>query len=201
MKWLARLKKTEIVPKVEATEPTKPSQESETGGFVGFVAPVLAPVRKTGGDSPAANDPDHKVTARVTTETDGKVQARFETGQDTKVIQRFEKTSDPDRDSWPHSDAMNGGEIDTFTARLIRFTDKGLALDDSEALADQLVRRDRELDDRRLCLECSQLAGHAGSWRCRGWQRAGIARQARDAGLPGELVRTLQRCDGFTATH
>ena len=108
---------------------------------------------------------------------------------------------DPDRHCWPHSNAMNGGEIDTFTTRLIRFTDKGLALDDGEALADQLVRRDRELDDRRLCLECTQLAGHAETWRCRGWQRAGIARQARDAGLPGELVRTLQRCDGFTATH
>jgi hypothetical protein len=134
----------------------------------------------------AANEPSTKVTPRVTGATDG------------KVTVRFEKTSDHDRDSWPHSDAMNGGEIDTFTARLIRFTDKGLALDDGEALADQLVRRDRESDDRRLCLECTHLAGHTGTWRCRSWQRAGIARQARDAGLPGELVRTLQRCDGFT---
>jgi hypothetical protein len=158
----------------------------------------------------AANDPNVKVTARVadaidgevtaraTTETDRKVTARVEPGQDAKVMQRVEEASDPDRDCWPHSDAMNGGEIDTFTARLIRFTDKGLALDDGEALADQLVRRDRELDDRRLCLECTHLAGHTGTWRCRSWQRAGIARQARDAGLPGELVRTLQRCDGFT---
>jgi hypothetical protein len=206
MNWLARLKKIEMAPEVGATKPTETL-------FVVSVAPVLAPVRKTGGDSPAANDPnvkvtsrvagatDGEVTARATTETDGKVTVRVEPGQDAKVMQRVEEASDPDRWAWPHSDAMNGGEIDTFTARLIRFTDKGLALDDGEALADELVKRDRELDDRRLCLECPHLVGHAGTWRCRGWQRAGIARQARDAGLPGELVRTLQRCDGFTATH
>lgn len=188
MKWLARLKKIEIVPEVEPTKPTKHSQEPEIGSFVGFVGSVLAPVRKTGGDSPAANDPNGKVTARVAGEADG------------KVTVRLEKTSDPDRHCWPHSTAMNGREIDTFTARLIRFTDKGLALDDGEALADQLVRRDRELNDRRLCLECTHLAGHAGTWRCRGWQRAGIARQARDSGLPADLVRMLQRCDGFHAS-
>ena len=37
--------------------------------------------------------------------------------------------SDPDRWCWPHSEAMNAGEIDTFMARLSRFTDKGLGLD------------------------------------------------------------------------
>lgn len=31
---------------------------------------------------------------------------------------------DLDRWCWPHSAAMNGAEIDTFTARLARFTDK-----------------------------------------------------------------------------
>jgi hypothetical protein len=82
MKWLARLKKTEIVPKVEATEPTKPSQESETEGFVGFVgfvAPVLAPVRKTGGDPTAANNP-------ITQATDGKATVRVERGPDAKTV-------------------------------------------------------------------------------------------------------------------
>lgn len=104
---------------------------------------------------------------------------------------------DPDRWCWPHGTAMNGAEIDTFTARLARFTDKGLTLDDGEALADKLVKRDRESDDRRLCLECTHLAGHAGSWRCGQWQRAGVAIKARDAGLPGDLVMQLQQCDGF----
>ena len=159
MNWLARLKKIDIAPQRDATEPTKP-------GFVGFVAPDMAPMQKTGGDSPAANDP----------------------------------TPDPDRWCWPHSAAMTGAEIDTFTARLARFTDKGLSLEDAEARADKLVTRDRESDDRRLCLECTHLAGYAQTFGCRAWQRAGIAIKARDSGLPGELVRTLQRCDGFTAS-
>ena len=95
---------------------------------------------------------------------------------------------------------MTGAEIDTFTARVIRFTDKGVNPTDGEALADKLVTRDRDSDGRRLCLECTHLAGFAGTWGCRAWQRAGIAIKARDAGLPGDLVRTLQRCDGFTET-
>ena len=109
-------------------------------------------------------------------------------------------TDDPDRWAWPHSAAMTGGEIDTFTARVIRFTDKGVNPTDGEALADKLVTRDRDSDDRRLCLECTHLAGFAGTWGCRAWQRAGIAIKARDAGLPGDLVRSLQRCDGFSET-
>ena len=109
-------------------------------------------------------------------------------------------TEDPDRWCWPHSSAMNGVEIDTFTARLHQFTDKGLARNDGEALADKLVLRDRDQDDRRVCLECKHFAGHgAGSWRCGNWQAAGVAIRSRDAQLPADLVKQLQRCDGFTA--
>ena len=93
---------------------------------------------------------------------------------------------------------MTGREIDTFTARLARFTDKGLCLDAAESLADKLVNRDREADDRRLCLECAHLAGYAaGTWGCSNWQRAAIASTARDALLPAALVIQPQRCDGF----
>lgn len=109
-------------------------------------------------------------------------------------------TEDPDRWCWPHSSAMNGAEIDTFAARLHQFTDKGLTRSDGEALADKLVLRDREQDDRRACLECRHFAGHgAGSWRCGNWQAAGVAIRSRDAQLPADLVVQLQRCDGFTA--
>lgn len=107
-------------------------------------------------------------------------------------------THDPDRWAWPHSQAMTGREIDTFTARLHHFTRRGLAEPDAEKLADKLVKRDREADDRRLCLECVHLAGHAaGAWGCRNWQRAGVAIKARDAGLSAALVNQPQRCDGF----
>ena len=109
-----------------------------------------------------------------------------------------EAPSDPDRYCWPNTEAMTGGEIDTFTARLIRFTGKGVNHTDAEQLADKLVARDRQQDDRRHCLECLHLAGYgAGAWRCKNWQVAGVANKARDAALPGDLVRTLQRCNGF----
>ena len=160
MKWLARLKKIDTAPEVEATEPTKP-------GFVGFVAPGMASIQKTGGDSPAANDP----------------------------------APDPDRWCWPTSTAMNTGEIANFTARLARFTDKRLMLDDAEKLADKLVQLDRESDDRRLCLECLHLAGHgATSWRCGNWQASRVAIRAGDSQLHGDLVCQLQRCGGFKET-
>jgi len=47
MNWLARLKKTETAPSMDATKP----------GFVDFVAFIAAPIQKTEGVSPAANDP------------------------------------------------------------------------------------------------------------------------------------------------
>ena len=108
-------------------------------------------------------------------------------------------TEDPDRWCWPRSSAMNGVEIGTFETRLHKFTEKGLARKDGEMLADRLVLRDRDQDDRRVCLECKHFAGHgAGSWRCGNWQTAGVAIRSRDAQLPADLVVQLQRCDGFT---
>jgi len=106
--------------------------------------------------------------------------------------------ADPDRWSYPHSTAMNTAEIDRFTARLAQFTDRGVILSDAERLADLLVIRDREQDDRALCLECTHLQ-RAG--RCGNWQAAGVAIRARDAFMPVELVRQLQRCDGFSDHH
>ena len=103
-------------------------------------------------------------------------------------------TPDPDRWCWPHSTAMNTAEIDTFTQRLHQFTRYGLAEPEAESLADKLVMRDREADDRRLCLECLHLKSGGGRWGCNQWQRAGLG----SAGLPAELVRKLQRCDSFT---
>jgi hypothetical protein len=107
---------------------------------------------------------------------------------------------DPDRWCWPHSSAMNGAEIDTFTARLRSFTDKGLPRSDADALADKLVIRDRESDERRVCIECRHLTGYgAGSWRCGNWQAAGVAIRSRDAQLPADLVAQFQNCYGFDA--
>jgi len=91
---------------------------------------------------------------------------------------------------------MNTREVDTFTARLARFTDRGMGLADAERLADALVQRDRAGEDRRACVECTHLHG-AGPWRCGNWKLADIAIKAADAQLPGELVTRQQRCPGF----
>ena len=103
-------------------------------------------------------------------------------------------TSDSDRWCWPHSSAMNTAEIDTFTQRLHQFIRRGLAEPEAEALADKLVMRDRDLDDRRLCLECLNIKSGGGRWACIQWRRAGLGAP----GFPADLVRQLQRCDSFT---
>jgi hypothetical protein len=108
--------------------------------------------------------------------------------------------SDADRWCWPHSTAMNGLEIEAFTARVARFAPKGQSEADAESIADKLVRRDREVDGRRLCLECRYLDGNqAGSWRCGNPHAFGVANRERNAQLPRELVVQLQRCGGFSA--
>ena len=54
MNWLARLKKTQIAPQRDATNATKRVS-------VVFVASIPAPIQKTRGDLPAANDPAQAV--------------------------------------------------------------------------------------------------------------------------------------------
>lgn len=99
--------------------------------------------------------------------------------------------ADPDRWCWPHSSAMNGDEIDHLAMRLVRFIDQGVPLNDAEALADRLVIRDREGDDRQSCLECAHLSGR----RCGAWQLAGIG----GPNVPVNLLTLPQRCAAFDA--
>lgn len=113
-------------------------------------------------------------------------------------VQSSDPAQDPDRWNWPNSPAMNSTEVDTFVGRLVQFTDRGLIVPVAESLADKLVRRDREGDDRLTCMECVYLQGF-NQWRCANWQHANVARE----GLARDLVLKLQRCDGFvpTGTH
>jgi hypothetical protein len=187
-RWLARLK-SEKSPDTYATKPTKPPEGVEKVGFVGFVASSRATISKNerGGDpgfvgfvaSPAA--PFQKIEGEGRSSKAG-----------AEAVNDAAPAADPDRWCWLHSPAMNSREIDTFTARLARFTDKGVKLEDGERLADKLVIRDREGDDRRLCLECAHLHG-AGRWRCGNWRAADVAAQ----GLARDLALTLQRCAAF----
>lgn len=74
---------------------------------------------------------------------------------------------------------VSNAEVVRFDKRVSRISWLGYG-DDADHLAVMLLHRDRDMDDRRLCVECS----HAGpGWRC----------AKRDA----FLVRQLQRCDNF----
>jgi hypothetical protein len=100
-------------------------------------------------------------------------------------------TPDLDRWCWPHSDAMNGAEIVRMVARIELFQRRGKRPAEAERLADSLVARDRDNDERRMCIECAHL------------QRSGAcmaAQQGRLFNAPAHLVpmqTLLQRCEGF----
>ena len=95
---------------------------------------------------------------------------------------------------------MNTAEIDTFTARRARFTDKGADPCCCRGTGRRAIQRDREMDDRHLCLECVHLRGGNDRWRCGIAVVAGIGLRA-DAQLPSDLTRLPQRCAGFTNFH
>lgn len=199
MSWLARLK--------TGKPPEKDAAITTETHFVVSVAPTLVPLQKNAGETVAANDPAPAPRPMAATVDIGTVRPpglspmllAASLALDASIVAAGTFTgNDPDADCWPHSTAMNGAEIDLFTARLHRFTDKGLDPTDGEALADKLVIRDRETDDRRSCLECMHLSGFGHKrWRCGNWKVAGIAIHLRDTHLPTVLVLQLQRCDGF----
>lgn len=82
---------------------------------------------------------------------------------------------------------------DTFTARLVLFTARGLSLAEAEAMAARLERRDREGDERRLCLECRYLSGGPDARRCSQWRTLGLA----SAAIPADLATIPQRCPRY----
>lgn len=96
---------------------------------------------------------------------------------------------DLDADCWPQGSAMNTAEIESFGARVQLFRGRGVSADMAETLADKLVQRDRELDDRRICVECTRFT--AGR-RCEAWKQAGIGGPS-----VGAIWLKLQRCPGF----
>ena len=159
--WLARLKSLKA-PGAGATKPTKPTQDTHAGGFVGFVACPPGVFQKI--DRAVAHPETPAANA---------------------------PTTDPDRWAWPHSSAMNGQELDTLMARQALFCKRGAAPQDAERLADSLANRDRNVDDRRLCLECRHLRGE-GPYRCGNARAAGVHTE-----LARDLVLILQRCHGY----
>lgn len=197
--WLARLK-TQDSANLDATNATDPSN-------VAFVASIPEHLSKITGAADVVNGatsglakseplPRHVIsTLQTSAATMSEFRAAFESLD--RTIDVVGVMADTDRWCWPQSTAMNGQEIEFFTRRLKQLTGRRLQLIDAEALADKLVKRDREKDDRRLCLECTHLCGQPGSWRCSNALQANISVDAVDTSLSATLVLTLQRCGGF----
>ncbi|MEJ8813382.1 hypothetical protein WKW77_20005 [Variovorax ureilyticus] len=112
----------------------------------------------------------------------------FEVSADVVNDPAFD-AGDMDRWCWPHSGAMTGAEIELMLARQALFSSRGLRVADAEALSDSLMRRDREMDDRRLCLECANLRG----------KTCAVPAIAGAGAIVQALVRLPQRCAGFEA--
>ena len=104
---------------------------------------------------------------------------------------------DPDRWCWPNSPAMNSREIDLFSIRLEKFRSVGVDLDTAERLADRLVIRDRDNDDRIVCFECYHLRN---GWLCVNSRNAGVWPHHSNLKLHNDFVHQLQRCPGFKPT-
>ncbi len=67
---------------------------------------------------------------------------------------------------WPKSPGMATPETDLLEKRTQLFMRRGMATVEAEQLAFKMTARDRDLDTRKLCLECASLSGHTGAWRC-----------------------------------
>lgn len=89
-------------------------------------------------------------------------------------------------------EASTGGEAARFLDRRARLLRWGWPGPEAEALAERLMRRDREADPRVSCADCQ----HFRPGRCGNHRRAGL--QMPDAGR--DLAGLLQRCPGFRLT-
>ena len=85
--------------------------------------------------------------------------------------------------------AWTDGDIARFLDRRARLMRWGWPETDAEQLADRLVRRDREADDRVSCTDCR----HYRPGCCGNHKRAGLSM----ADVGRDLVAMLQRCPGF----
>ena len=89
--------------------------------------------------------------------------------------------------------AWTDAEIARFTERRARLMRWGWPEAEAEKLADRLLRRDREPDDRVSCIDCT----HYWPSRCGNHGHAGL--QAPDVGR--DLASLLQRCPGFQSVR
>lgn len=131
---------------------------------------------------------DHR--AAIRTERDALVLALQAEAQDPPSQRSGNPLMTPEQSDECHAGGWDDAELSAFTAREARFIRMGRVAD-AEHLAERLTLRDRQRDDRRLCLECAALADN---------RRCLVALSGRLAGADRRIepVQTiLQRCPGF----
>jgi hypothetical protein len=89
--------------------------------------------------------------------------------------------------SWSDCLPATAAEIVRMAERTEAFERMGLTPDEVDWAVDRLLRRDRDLDDRHLCIECQRVRASGVGWRC-----------AALGPIPTDWVtRQLQRCAAF----
>ena len=136
-----------------------------------------------GPDLASANSQDFAVVRKPANRPES--EERRGLSQDSQDSQGLPRPSTNDLDAVAWSDADTAHFLDR-RARLIRW---GWPEPEAEALAERLVVRDRDADDRVSCADCR----HYRPGRCGNHRTAGL--HSGDVGR--DLAAMLQRCPGF----
>ena len=92
-----------------------------------------------------------------------------------------------------HAGGWDDAETARFVARVALFMRRGINATDADDLAERLTLRDRDADERVICVECSHYRpGRCGNHRSALMTTADIGR---------DLAVMLQRCPGFEAAR
>ncbi len=100
-----------------------------------------------------------------------------------------DKVAEPLLDPESVAVGVTKGDFRSFQARRARLLRWGWAEPEADALAERLVRRDRESDQRVSCTDCR----HYRPGRCGNHRRARLD----GAEVGRDLAALLQRCPGF----
>ena len=106
----------------------------------------------------------------------------------TETADGLQRVPNDDVDGY-HTPRLDDADMAAFKARTARFAMLGRT--DADELAERLTQRDRDGDDRRLCLECTWLGETGKCLAATTWRIPGADRQL-------EPVQTiLHRCGAF----
>lgn len=97
-----------------------------------------------------------------------------------------------------HRDSASDAEITRMADRTRTFEKRGLTAQETDIAVECLLRRDRDFDDRHLCVECARfkcsLPRNTQNTHERGVFWCGAVRTT----IPGEwVIYQLQRCEHF----